>query len=66
MEAELFKARERVIEISISYDHLYDSVSSLERQLYECRKKLKKVQKNFNRLEKKHSKCKSERIVLYR
>jgi hypothetical protein len=65
-EEELFKARERVIEISIAHDHLFDSVSGLERQLYECRKKFKKVVKELNKLKKIHSQCKPERIVCYR
>jgi hypothetical protein len=66
LEEQLYKAKERVIEVSIAHDHLFDSVSDLERQLYECRKKLKKVEKEFDKLKKSHSKCKNERLVLYR
>ena len=62
---ELFNARERIIEISIAKDHLFDSVSGLERQLYDCRKRLRKLQKQYNRLEKVHSKCNRSPIVLY-
>ena len=66
LEVELFKARERVIEISIAHDHLYDSVSGIEKQLYDCRKKLKKLQKQYDQLEKQHSKCKNQTFFMYR
>ena len=66
LEEKLFEARERNIEISIEKDFLYDSVSGLERNLHECRKKLRKLQKQFDRLKMLHSKCKNETIVLYR
>ena len=66
LEEELFKAKERMIEISISYDHLYDSVSGLERQLHESRKCLRKLQKQYNSLKKVHSHCNSRNRILYR
>ena len=66
LEEELFKAKERVIEISIAKDMLFDSVSGLEKQLYECRKKLKRVQKNYDHLKSLHSKCKNQTVFLYR
>ena len=66
LEEELFKAKERVIEISISKDLLFDSVSELEKQLHECRKKLKRLQKHYDNLKLLHSKCKNQTVFLYR
>ena len=66
LEEELFKTRERNIEISIAHDNLFDSVSGLEKQLHECSKKLRSLQKKYNSLEKSHSKCNSSPIILYR
>jgi hypothetical protein len=56
-EEELFKARERIIEISIEKDHLFDSVSDLEEKLFESRKNFRKLQKQYEKLVKLHSKC---------
>ena len=64
LEEELFKSRERNIEISIEKDHLYDSVSELEKQLYGSRKKFRKLQKQYDILKKAHSNCKN--TILYR
>ena len=64
LEEELFKSRERNIEISIEKDHLYDSVSELEKQLYASRKKFRKLQKQYDILKKAHSNCKN--TILYR
>jgi len=66
MEEELFKTKERIIEISIEKDHLFDSVGELERRLYLCRKELKKVKKKYNRICKLHTQCICRNIVLYR
>ena len=46
LEEELFKTKERIIEISIEKDTLFDSVSGLEKQLYYCRKKFNDLQNN--------------------
>ena len=64
LEEELFKARERIIEISIQKDHLYDSVDGLERQLHLSRKKFKKLQKQFVALKHVHSQFRH--FILYR
>ena len=61
----LFKTRERIIEISIEKDHLFDSVSGLEKQLYESRKSMRKLQKKYDRLKKSHENCKKTKIILY-
>ena len=66
LEEELFNARERIIEISISKDHLFDSVLGLEIQLHQCRKRLKKLQKQYDLLLKLHNKCKRSQIIIYR
>lgn len=66
LEEELFNAKERIIEISISYDHLFDSVSGLEMQLHESRKCLRKLQKQYDQLKKVHSHCNSRKLFLYR
>ena len=50
IDEELFKARERIIQISIEKDHLYDSVVDLERKLGVCRYEMKKLQTQFNAL----------------
>jgi hypothetical protein len=57
LEEELFKWKERVIEISIEKDNLLDSVSDLEKQLILYRKKLRKLEKQFEKLKLIHSKC---------
>jgi len=57
LEEELFKARERIIEISIEKDHLYDSVSGIEKQLYWSRKNFRKLQKEHCKLKKLFRKC---------
>jgi len=62
---ELFKARERIIEISIEKDHYYDSVSDLEKNLHLSRKNFRKLQKQFDNFKKLHSNC-SRRVFLYR
>jgi hypothetical protein len=56
-EEELFKTKERIIEISIEKDQLFDSVSDLERQCYLWRKKCKKLQKLYDKIKKVHQKC---------
>ncbi len=62
---ELFKARERIIEISIEKDHYYDSVSDLEKNLHLSGKNFRKLQKQFDNFKKLHSNC-SRRVFLYR
>jgi hypothetical protein len=62
---ELFKARERIIEISIEKDHYYDSVSDLEKNLHLSRKNFRKLQKQFDNFKKLHSNY-SRRVFLYR
>lgn len=71
LEEELYKARERIIEISISKDHLFDANFDLEKQLYEWRKKVDKLKKQYQCLNKKyeslkklHSECRNR--FLYR
>ena len=67
IDEELFKARERIIQISIEKDHLYDSVVDLERKLGVCRYEMKNLQTQFNALMKLHStKCRTKNIILYR
>jgi hypothetical protein len=44
IEEELFNARERIIQISIEKDHLYDSVVDLKQKLGVCRYEKKKIQ----------------------
>jgi hypothetical protein len=65
LKEALYWTRERNIEISIEKDHLFDSVSGLENQLYKCRKSLQKLQKQYDQLKKVHAKC-SKSIFLYR
>ena len=64
MEEELFKTKERIIEISISNDNLLDANYSLEIQLHQWRKKFRKLQKLYDCLQKLHSKCQNR--ILYR
>ena len=64
MEEELFKTKERIIEISISNDNLLDANYSLEIQLHQWRKKYRKLHKLFVSVQKLHSKCKN--CILYR
>jgi hypothetical protein len=66
LEIALFKARERIIEISIEKDVLFDSVSDLEKSLYLSRKKFRTLQKQFSRYKKMHKNCNCHRIILYR
>jgi len=68
LEEELFKSRERIIEISIEKDHLFDSVSGLELQLHVVRKELRKTKKKLNQLYKLHVNCNCNcgNTVLYR
>jgi len=54
-----------MIEMSIEKDHLVDSVSDLVNQLYESRKKYRKLQKQFDQLKKLHDYCKKN-TILYR
>ena len=63
LEELLYNARERMIEISIEKDHLFDAVSGLEQQLYLSRKNCRKIQKKLNKLKKVHKKC--QNIILY-
>jgi hypothetical protein len=65
MEEELFKTKERIIEISIEKDHLFDANFSLEKQLYESKRDLRKLQQKYKKLSKLHSNCKHS-IFLYR
>jgi hypothetical protein len=55
-----------MIEMSIEKDHLVDSVSDLVNQLYESRKKYRKLQKQFDQLKKLHDNCKKKNTILYR
>jgi hypothetical protein len=71
LEEELFKARERIIEISISKDHLFDANFDLEKHLYEWQKKFHKLKKQYQCLSKQyeslkklHSECRNR--FLYR
>ncbi len=66
MEEKLFKAKERIMELSFAHDVLYDSVSGLEQRLHDCRKNCKKLEKKYNALVKLHSKCKNETLYFYR
>ena len=66
LEEKLFNARERIIEISIEKDHLYDSVSGLEKQLDHCRNDFNNLKKKFDHLKRVHSKCKNKTVFLYR
>jgi len=63
---ELYRTKERMIEISIEKDHLFDSVSGLENSLYESRKRFKKLQKQYEQLKKIHENCKKWNPILYR
>ncbi len=66
LEEELYKARERVIEISIEKDTLFDSVSGLERKLYDARKNVKKFKKKLSVLKKLLRNCICRNVILYR
>ncbi len=64
LEQELFKIKEKNIEMSIAYDTLFDSVAVIESKCYEWRKKYRNLQKLYNELKKSHSKCRKS--FLYR
>jgi hypothetical protein len=66
LEEKLFNALERNIEISIEKDHLFDSVSGLERQIGHWRSDYKKLKKQYDKLKRIHSKCKNKTFFLYR
>ena len=65
LEEQLFRTRERMIEISIEKDNLFDSVSGLEQQLYLSRKNFRKLRKQFFKLKRVHKKCSCRNIVLF-
>ncbi len=65
LEEELFKWKERVIEISIEKDRFFDKVSDLEEQLIRSRKKFVKLQKQFEKLKLIHSKCSARYYFLH-
>ncbi len=57
LEEELFKAKERIIEISLEKDFLYDSVTDLEMQLFESCQIVRKLEKQLRRCKKLRNKC---------
>ncbi len=65
-EEELFMANERIIQISIEKDHLFDANFELEKQVHYWRVKFRKLQKQYGVLKKVHDDCPKRSIILYR
>ncbi len=61
----MFKAKERMIEISIEKDHLFDEKFEIVRNLYCVTRDLRILRKKYSSLKKLHSNCKST-VILYR
>ncbi len=66
LEEELFKAKERMIEISIEKDHLFDANFDLEKQVHYWQVKFRKLQKQYSLLKKVHDDCPKRNVILYR
>ena len=66
IEEDLFNAKEKIMRMSFVMDDLSDSVLDLKMKLVDCQFEKKELQKQYNRLLRKHSKCRSRNIILYR
>jgi hypothetical protein len=66
LQEQLFRAKERIMELSFGHDVLNDAVFGLEKELYDSLLKYRKLQKKFHALEKLHSECKNRSLILYR